>query len=194
MKPADTAGSQDAHLNVAAQPDTVWLDLPLTMKPADTAGSQDAHLNAAAEPHTVWLDLPLAKPAHTAGSQGKGEDEEEDENKYPGIAYAIRCGICLDPMHNPDMFWECGHTFCQYCIVTEFALSESWLLCPICRIGITNVPVTNHAMESTIDALVSAGLVIRPIGQNLGPRYIGAYDHLRDSPIPELAAPATTEP
>ncbi|KAJ7721708.1 hypothetical protein B0H16DRAFT_1469529 [Mycena metata] len=74
------------------------------------------------------------------------------------------CGICLDLLNSPDVFVQCGHSYCHTCILGLLKASSSPLIdpttpppsCPSCRRRVTEVPIANYGLETAVEALINA--------------------------------------
>ncbi|KAJ7749107.1 hypothetical protein B0H16DRAFT_1551636 [Mycena metata] len=87
------------------------------------------------------------------------------------VMESAQCPICYLPMFVPDTLPECGHTFCQSCLVGWFAeLRKSRakvFSCPTCRKALKFPPFRNRALEGLVETLIEIGLVgsksVKPI-------------------------------
>ncbi|KAJ7165211.1 hypothetical protein C8R46DRAFT_1220333 [Mycena filopes] len=89
---------------------------------------------------------------HEAQTKSIASKKDDD------VEIAVTCGICLQPLINPDITIECAHTFCQRCLV--------------------------EALKSAVDAVVKSGIVERDRRTIIPPRDHSAYDAVFGSPSP----------
>ncbi|VDN00961.1 unnamed protein product [Thelazia callipaeda] len=68
---------------------------------------------------------------------------------------AMICPICRMVFQAPEQL-QCGHSFCSTCIgrlCQAFVFSDRFPTCPLCRMRITEKPVSNYTLSSLISRL-----------------------------------------
>ncbi|KAJ7175635.1 hypothetical protein C8R46DRAFT_1030673 [Mycena filopes] len=72
------------------------------------------------------------------------------------------CSICFESAQFPDMLTECGHSFCQKCLVDWFTRCQSKDVdygCPKCSALVDSFPVENRMLASVVEMLIESGLL-----------------------------------
>ncbi|KZV89734.1 hypothetical protein EXIGLDRAFT_838323 [Exidia glandulosa HHB12029] len=68
-----------------------------------------------------------------------------------GLREHLECEICMDTLWLPWALSECGHTFCQSCLISLF--NDRKFTCPQCRVAVRRRPVEVYALKSMIRAI-----------------------------------------
>ncbi|EJD42700.1 hypothetical protein AURDEDRAFT_114942 [Auricularia subglabra TFB-10046 SS5] len=76
--------------------------------------------------------------------QGKNVDVD-------GLRQHFECEICMETMWQPWALSDCGHTFCQMCLISLF--NSNKFECPTCRVRVKHRPVEIFAFKSLIRAV-----------------------------------------
>ncbi|KAJ7156628.1 hypothetical protein C8R46DRAFT_1226104 [Mycena filopes] len=84
------------------------------------------------------------------------DDATASREKKANLEQATGCAVCLEVMRNPDALTECGHTFCQDCLLNWFIKRRT---CPTCVVVVDSPPNINGALETAIDGLVQAEII-----------------------------------
>ncbi|EJD34217.1 hypothetical protein AURDEDRAFT_176736 [Auricularia subglabra TFB-10046 SS5] len=75
----------------------------------------------------------------------------ELEEKMADLRKQVECEICLETLWKPWALSDCGHTFCQTCLVSLFDRQK--FECPTCRARVTHRPVEIFAFKSVIHTI-----------------------------------------
>jgi len=63
------------------------------------------------------------------------------------------CSICYEVLKDASSFKECGHTFCNECILRCLAANRSNPTCPTCRTLVHSGSNPNYALRDIIEKL-----------------------------------------
>ncbi|XP_076819773.1 uncharacterized protein LOC143465406 [Clavelina lepadiformis] len=92
------------------------------------------------------------------------------------IEEEIVCSICLEFLRNPIRMLQCGHNFCQLCLLKIVQSPQSYFQCPNCR---TDVRLDNSGVEG-ISRNRTLENVIEKL-KNLGVKDQSDYELLKDA-------------
>lgn len=68
-----------------------------------------------------------------------------------GLRQYFECEICMETLWQPWALSDCGHTFCQMCLISLF--NSNKFECPTCRVRVKHRPVEIFAFKSMIRAV-----------------------------------------
>ncbi|EJD39804.1 hypothetical protein AURDEDRAFT_171075 [Auricularia subglabra TFB-10046 SS5] len=80
----------------------------------------------------------------------KGELETKHSTMEDLLRH-VECEICLETLWKPWAFSDCGHIFCQTCLMSMF--KQEKFKCPTCRTRVRHRPVEAYAFKSMVRAL-----------------------------------------
>ncbi|KAJ7734615.1 hypothetical protein B0H16DRAFT_1767105 [Mycena metata] len=104
-----------------------------------------------------------------SGALCKAVIERQKHQRLVAMQCEFTCGICLNLLNAPDVFVQCGHSYCHTCILELLKASISPPIdlsirsrkCPFCRCLVSEVPIANYALEGAIEALIKAQIFER---------------------------------
>ncbi|KAI0031567.1 hypothetical protein K488DRAFT_71297 [Vararia minispora EC-137] len=94
----------------------------------------------------------LLKEAHASCKRLEEQKEEltqMHETYLEAIESHITCKICITRMRKACSLNDCGHTFCQNCLVELFRKGQ--YTCPLCRNDVTRVPVSCFVVRDIVE-------------------------------------------
>ncbi|XP_004688343.1 PREDICTED: E3 ubiquitin-protein ligase TRIM50 isoform X1 [Condylura cristata] len=74
----------------------------------------------------------------------------------PDLEDALQCPVCLEVFKEPLML-QCGHSYCQGCLLSLSRHLDSELRCPVCRQEVDGSSSPNFSLARVIEALRRSG-------------------------------------